>query len=122
MATTGRNGLIMSKDDPQNETVKSGPSRRPGVIRRLILRARRWIFLNIWCSHLYQPTSRLLHRFNLHYAPPSPMSPRYGKRNHWCQWCGLRGSTWTYDPEATLSLMDPKQVSPKDQIQITGEQ
>jgi len=42
---------------------------------------------------------RVLHRFNLHYAPVSPMSPRYGKRDHWCRWCGLRGNTWTDGPE-----------------------
>lgn len=77
--------------------------RRSRCVQRLVGRLRYWIFLNVWCRHLYRPTMRLLHRYNLHYAPASPLSPRYGKRDHWCQWCGLRGNTWTHDPDAPLS-------------------
>lgn len=66
----------------------------------------RWVFLNIWCRHCYRPVMRLLHRFNLHYAPPIMLSPHhgqeYGQRDHWCQWCGLRGQTWKHDQNAPL--------------------
>lgn len=61
-------------------------------------------FHNMWCRTLYRPVMRLMHRFNLHYAPPSPMSPIYGERDHWCQWCGLRGKTWRVDPNAGLDI------------------
>jgi hypothetical protein len=66
-----------------------------------------WVYLKIWCRRFYRPTMRLLHKFNLHYAPPSPMSPRYGKQEHWCQWCGLRGTRWTHDPKAPLGIVEP---------------
>jgi hypothetical protein len=65
---------------------------------------RRWMFLNIWCRHLYRPVMRLSHRFNWHYAPPSPLNPPYGEQPHWCQWCGLRGTTWKIDPNSPLSI------------------
>lgn len=55
---------------------------------------KRWLFLNIWCRYLYRPTMRLLHRFNLHYAPPTPMTLHKEERHHWCQWCGLRGDVY----------------------------
>lgn len=48
-----------------------------------------WLF----AGTLYRPVSRLMHRFNLHYAPPA--GPAHGDnyclQQHWCQWCGLRG-------------------------------
>ena len=73
------------------------------MVRRFWAGLCRWCFLNIWCRHCYRHVMRLLHRFNLHYAPPSMMSPQYGQRDHWCQWCGLRGHTWRHDPNAPLS-------------------
>ena len=58
---------------------------------------KRWMFLNVWCSRLYRPTMRTLHYFNLHYAPPSQTQMSlYGERDHWCQWCGLRGTSYRY--------------------------
>lgn len=77
--------------------------RSSGLVRRFWNGLCRWCFLKIWCRHCYRHVMRLLHCFNLHYAPPSMMSPRYGQRDHWCQWCGLRGHTWTHDPNAPLS-------------------
>src|SRR3990167_9312509 len=74
------------------------------IVRRCLNSLRRWVFLNIWCSYMYRPIMRLLHRFNVHYCPPSGMSPEYGERNHWCQWCGLRGNTWRDNPNDPLSL------------------
>jgi hypothetical protein len=64
----------------------------------------RWIFLYIWCRYCYRRVMRFIHRFNIHYAPPTIMSPKYGKRDHWCQWCGLRGNTWTHDPSKPLTI------------------
>lgn len=61
-----------------------------------------WLFLNIWCRYFYRHVMRTLHRFNLHYAPPNEFEPKYGEHNHWCQWCGLRGKTFTFDPNEPL--------------------
>lgn len=44
----------------------------------------RWL----WLRYLYRPTSRILHRMNLHYAPERDMMD--GSTIRWCQWCGLR--------------------------------
>ena len=68
------------------------------MIRRFWNKICRWMFLYIWCSYFYRPIMRFIHRFNLHYAPPTMMSPKYGKREHWCEWCGLRGNAWKFDP------------------------
>lgn len=40
----------------------------------------------------YRPLMRLMHRYNLHYAPPSyPQGDDgYVDKVLWCQWCGLR--------------------------------
>jgi hypothetical protein len=84
-------------------TAKATNAERLGSwVKRHVGRLALWLYLNIWCRHGYRHVMRLLHRFNLHYAPPSPMSPIYGQRDHWCQWCGLRGHTWKLDPNAPL--------------------
>lgn len=65
-------------------------------IRAMAGRVRLWLFLNLWCRHGYRPTMRLLHRFNLHYAPPRGLmhgEQPGSSKDHWCQWCGLRGTT-----------------------------
>lgn len=69
-------------------------------------KVKRWIFLNIWCKHMYRHVMRIMHKFNLHYAPPNPLNPEFGEINHWCQWCGLRGSTYKYDPNKGPTLFD----------------
>ena len=76
-------------------------------LHQVVGRMNRWVFLNVWCSHLYRPTMRMLHHFNLHYAPPAPMSPRYGWHDHWCQWCGLRGKTYEPDLSKPLEPLPP---------------
>jgi len=40
----------------------------------------------------YRPLMRLMHRYNLHYAPPSyPQgADGYIDKVLWCQWCGMR--------------------------------
>jgi len=61
-----------------------------------------WVYVYIWCRYCYGHVMRLLHKFNLHYAPPVYMDPFFMKkseqnnpyRQHWCQWCGLRGDVW----------------------------
>jgi hypothetical protein len=56
-----------------------------------------WVYLYIWCRYCYRHVMRLLHKFNLHYAPPIFMEkfePNKQYRQHWCQWCGLRGDVW----------------------------
>lgn len=50
----------------------------------------------LWARTGYRPTQRLLHRLNLHYAPPGPQMPGQIGRQHWCQWCGLRGDVVTF--------------------------
>jgi len=92
----------MDQEQNQAQAWASEPRRNRSAFSILVESVKRWMFLNIWCSHLYRPAMRLLHRFNLHYAPPSPMSPKYGRQNHWCQWCGLHGMTWKYDPTEPL--------------------
>lgn len=77
--------------------------------KRIIAQVRHWMYLHIWCRYCYRSAMRLLHRFNLHYAPPSVLSPEYGIREHWCQWCGLRGKTFSYDPSAPLSPTGSKE-------------
>lgn len=49
----------------------------------------RWLY----AGTLYRPVSRLMHRLNLHYAPPvgPPHGDNYCLQQHWCTWCGLRG-------------------------------
>jgi len=45
----------------------------------------------IYHRFLYRPLMRLLHRFNLHYAPPNcALTNDAGWPLHWCQWCGMR--------------------------------
>jgi hypothetical protein len=61
-----------------------------------------WVYVYIWCRYCYGHVMRLLHKFNLHYAPPVYMDPFFMKKSeqnnpykqHWCQWCGLRGDVW----------------------------
>jgi hypothetical protein len=36
----------------------------------------------------YRPLMRLLHRFDLHYAPKKLMAD--GSVMRWCEWCGMR--------------------------------
>ena len=86
-----------------NECVCAGSGEtRVGFITRKWKAVKRWMFLNIWCRHFYRPVMRFAHRYNWHYAPVSSMSPEYGKRDHWCQWCGLRGTTLKIDPNEPL--------------------
>ena len=56
-----------------------------------------WVYLYIWCRYCYRHVMRLLHKFNLHYAPPIFMEKfeqNNPYREHWCKWCGLRGDVW----------------------------
>jgi len=41
---------------------------------------------NIYYGFLYRPLMRLMHRYNLHYAPP--IYPD-GDTLLWCKWCGF---------------------------------
>jgi hypothetical protein len=66
----------------------------------IYMRIKRWVYLYIWCRYCYARVSRLLHRFNLHYAPPNQLSTEIGRQDHWCKWCGLRGQT--YSAEAVI--------------------
>lgn len=42
----------------------------------------------VYARTLYRPLSRLMHRFDLHYAPVGGPDGNQA----WCQWCGLRYS------------------------------
>ena len=78
------------------------PPKLSDHIRRYYYSFWIWVYINIWCKHFYRHVMRLLHKFNLHYAPPVYMDPFFMKkseqnnpyRQHWCQWCGLRGDVW----------------------------
>jgi len=63
---------------------------------------RRWILLNVWYRYLYHHFMKTLHKFDLHYAPVSLLSPPFGRQEHHCRWCGLRGNTFKIDPSAPL--------------------
>lgn len=67
-------------------------------LRHAIHEVRFQIKLFVWHRHLYRPVMKLAHRFNWHHAPPSPLADENGVRHHWCQWCGLRGTTYTNGP------------------------
>lgn len=44
----------------------------------------------------YRPLMKLAHRYHWHYAPVMPRMVGErpdGTHHHWCQWCGLRGTT-----------------------------
>lgn len=58
-----------------------------------------FLFLNVWCRFCYRPCMKILHKFNLHYMPPSPMDKykKFGKIYHKCDWCGLSGYTIRYE-------------------------
>lgn len=86
-------------DHPMNDNHQCceacGDEHRESKLRTLWNPVRRWLFLNVWLGHFYRPTMSLLHRFNLHYMPPMTRmigQPEY-ENNHWCKWCGLRGTT-----------------------------
>jgi len=81
-------------------------SHRPNPVRVAWAKIKLWIYLNIWCRYFYRVTMRAMHRFNIHHCPPLPhdLNPRYGTQHHWCQWCGLRGTTYKADPNDPLGL------------------
>lgn len=86
----------MSEDSlPQCAT---GESWKPSKTRVAWNAVKRWLFLNVWCRHMYRHVMRAIHRFDLHHAPSNIFAPQYGERNHWCQWCGLRGTTYVFPP------------------------
>jgi hypothetical protein len=95
----------MSEENQCADACNSGPGRKVYKFAEFRHRISRWLFLNIWCRHCYRPVMRLMHRFNLHYAPPSPMSPQFGRRDHWCQWCGLRGESLNLRHSDRLDLI-----------------
>lgn len=82
----------------------------------IIVQVRRWMYLHIWCHYCYRPVMQFLHRFNLHYAPPSPRSPQHGIQEHWCKWCGLRGRTWKFDPNMSPSLDKPMEMKGNEEV------
>jgi hypothetical protein len=71
-----------------------------------INKIKMWMFLNIWCRYLYQPITKTMHKIGICYMSPSPMNPKYGKQNYWCQWCGIRGTKWTIAPENSKHLSE----------------
>lgn len=95
-----------------SEAGGGSPDRMAG---RFWNRLCRWVFLYVWCRHCYRPVMRLLHRFNLHYAPPMPRM--HGDQpnfciHHWCQWCGLRGTTVDINSVAIqLSQLEAKKAA-----------
>lgn len=95
------------QDTPNCNLDGIGDGWKPSIFRRVYNQISRWVFLNIWCSWLYRPTMKILHYFNIHYTPPLQIYngelQKHGKKDHWCQWCGLRGSTWILD-HTTLFL------------------
>ena len=93
-----RNSMDMSPEVGCTATPESRTPTMRTRLRRYCFILRRWLYLNIWCRHCYRHVMKLMHRFNLHYAPPTPLNPKYGEIQHWCQWCGLRGSTYKPDP------------------------
>ena len=98
-------------DTPECNCAAGSGLLQPRLVRRLWNAAKRWMFLNIWCRHCYRHVMRMLHRFDLHHAPPNRLiDGKYGEQNHWCQWCGLRGKTWKHDPDAPLILPN-KQIT-----------
>ena len=47
----------------------------------------RWIFLNIYCRHIYQPHMKIIHHFGWHWFTKL-MHIQGGQPQWWCQWCG----------------------------------
>lgn len=100
----------MSEDGPVQ--CSAGTPRTPRV--RIIWNAvKRWAYLYIWCRYCYRHVMKFAHRFNWHYAPVSIMTQGAVHRDHWCQWCGLRGTTFhptqaTYDEMTATALRKTK--------------
>jgi len=90
----------MKTDSMQNEacaeSCDSRTAKRKGdYVQR---RVRRWVWeqiLTLYRKHLYRHVMKLAHRYNWHYAPPGNcmQPPDDYNKHHWCQWCGLRGTT-----------------------------
>lgn len=93
---------MKSVSEPEECACQNTNKHKISIFRKYYNKIKYWLFLEIWCRHCYRHVMRLMHRFNIHYAPPSPLAPDYGERDHWCQWCGLRGTTWKYDPNKGL--------------------
>lgn len=64
-------------------------------IKRTWYKLKLWIYLNVWCRHLYARVMKFIHKFNIHQTTINPLSEP-GEEDHWCQWCGLRGKKWIY--------------------------
>lgn len=78
------------------------------IARRCWGDVKMWLYLNIWCRYCYRHVMRFAHRYNWHYAPPQNLIASHTSINidfygiqsstteqyHWCQWCGLRGTTY----------------------------
>ncbi len=84
------------------ECAKENKDKAPSTLWLWHQAAKRWIFLNIWCRHCYRHVMRLMHKFNLHYAPPARFDGQYGDQHHWCEWCGLRGKSFRVDPNKSI--------------------
>lgn len=90
-----------------NLPCQSGPS--PKVPKWITFRNKvvMWLYLKIWCRIMYRHVMRLIHKFGLHYAP-AQKGTKSGEREHWCEWCGLRGKSWVYDPNKSIEFYLPK--------------
>lgn len=50
---------------------------------------RRWVFLNIYCRHIYRFHMKFIHNFGWHRFTKL-MHIQDGQPQWWCQWCGER--------------------------------
>ena len=82
-----------------NENQYCAVANLPPMPLRLKYRIRNWsreFALTLFRKHVYRHAMRAMHRFNLHYAPPQMLATK-NENHHWCQWCGLRGTTVKHD-------------------------
>lgn len=110
----------MKTDSIQNEVCAEAcdsrtVQRKGDYVQRLV---RRWVWekiLTFYRKHLYRHVMKLAHRYNWHYAPPQRLmhgEKPDGQKRHWCQWCGLRGTTIDMEHFNAISPMK----SPNEQV------
>lgn len=90
----------MNTETDQNYCVNTSEPTKPRPLRRVVSQWAKEQILTFFRRHLYCRVMIVAHRYNWHYAPPRGLmeGEKYdGHKHHWCQWCGLRGSTLDYE-------------------------
>lgn len=82
--------MTMRALDPRDECAKAKRDDRSWATKKWQAFAKevRWRTYLLYCSTLYRPHMRLIHRYGKHWF--TRLHPIDGPRMDWCQWCGER--------------------------------